>query len=217
MQHQGWSGSGPPKKRPYMFKEKLMFLREVMELRPTENNLEEEGDESAPQQSSASEEDTPSGPAWMESGPGPTTAPFRPPAASGGDSQVLEYLSRARQEYHLDLFAHSLAHYLRRLPLERLLRTKSALGIVLDAATPSNDPTEMFVALDNWCLHGNMFVPRAMPISQGSQAIWPTVSGGIFLWAANPLLLTTWPITVLRPPFPTSLLWPAVSGSPLAI
>ncbi|XP_044155821.1 uncharacterized protein LOC122942327 [Bufo gargarizans] len=80
------SGSGASKKRPYMFKNQLMFLREVMELRPTEDNLPEEEAESAPQMSSACEKDTPSGPSQVDTAPGTSTAPSRPPPVSGADS-----------------------------------------------------------------------------------------------------------------------------------
>ncbi|XP_044133142.1 uncharacterized protein LOC122925855 [Bufo gargarizans] len=256
MLHQRRSGSGPPKKRPYMFREQLMFLREVMKLCPTEDNLKEEGDELAPQQSSACEENTPSGP--VESAPGPSMAPSRPPSASGGNSppslalprqarrramppaeslintQVRDYLSRARQEDHFDLFACSLAHYLRRLPSERVLRTKSALGIVLDAATTPNDPTEMFGALENWRLHGHMFGPQPMPISQGSQPPPqlppprghyrpPSRPYGTHYQVDSsygqsvPTFSQAASSQYSGPPFPTSLPWPAVSGPTLAI
>ncbi|XP_044151704.1 proline-rich receptor-like protein kinase PERK8 [Bufo gargarizans] len=63
-----------------------MFIREVMELRPTEDNLPEEEEESAPQMSSACEEETPSGPSQVDTAPGPSTAPSRPPPVSGADS-----------------------------------------------------------------------------------------------------------------------------------
>ncbi|XP_044161223.1 uncharacterized protein LOC122946011 [Bufo gargarizans] len=141
-----------------MFSDQLMFFREVMELRPTEDNIQEE---SAPYMSSACEEETPSGPAQVDTAPGPSTAPSRPPPVSGADSpptplavpsrprrramapseanintQVLDYLSRARQEDEFDLYARSLASYLCRMPPERVLRTQSALNIILDTATP---------------------------------------------------------------------------------
>ncbi|XP_044134211.1 transcriptional regulator DEF1-like [Bufo gargarizans] len=192
MKHRGRSRSGPPKKRPYLFREQLMFLRDVMELRPTEDNLEEEADESGPHQSGACEEDTTS--AQPESGAGPSTAPSRPPAASGGESptsplalpsrarrramppaesninlQVLDYLSRARQEDHHDMFARSLAHFMRQLPPERLLRTRTALEIVLEVANRPQEPTEMFDALESLRCHGNIFSPHHPAGSQPSQ------------------------------------------------
>ncbi|XP_044127830.1 cytosolic phospholipase A2 zeta isoform X4 [Bufo gargarizans] len=84
MRKQGRSGAGLHKKRPYLFREQLMFLRAVMDLRPTEDNLEDEGEKSAPQLSSACEEETTAG--QQETLPGPTPAPSEPPAASGADS-----------------------------------------------------------------------------------------------------------------------------------
>ncbi|XP_044141573.1 leucine-rich repeat extensin-like protein 5 [Bufo gargarizans] len=192
------SGSGASKKRPYMFKNQLMFLREVMELRPTEDNLPEEEAESAPQMSSACEEETPSGPSQVDTAPGQSTAPSRPPPVSGADSppmplslpsrprrrattpadtnvnlQVLDYLSRARHEDEFDHYVRSMGSYLRRLPPERVLRTKAALNIVLDAATPPNDPHIVFEGLENWRLHGNLYGPQPMPVSQHSQPSLP--------------------------------------------
>ncbi|XP_044135509.1 uncharacterized protein LOC122927593 [Bufo gargarizans] len=84
MRKQGRSGAGLPKKRPYLFREQLMFLRAVMDLRPTEDNLEEDEEESAPQLSSACDEEPTAG--QQESLPGPTPGPSEPPAASGADS-----------------------------------------------------------------------------------------------------------------------------------
>ncbi|XP_044141563.1 uncharacterized protein LOC122931554 [Bufo gargarizans] len=179
MRKQGLSGAGLHKKRPYLFREQLMFLRAVMDLRPTEDNLEEEGEESAPQLSSACEEETTAG--QQETVPGPTPAPSEPPAASGADSpppplalpirsrrranppaesnvnvQVLDYLSRARQEDHHDMFARSLAHYMRQLPPERLLRTRTSVEIVLELANSLPDPSVMHDALENLRRYGQL-------------------------------------------------------------
>ncbi|XP_044147103.1 bromodomain-containing protein 4-like [Bufo gargarizans] len=189
MRKQGRSGAGLPKKRPYLFREQLMFLRAVMDLRPTEDNLEEDEEESAPQLSSACDEEPTAG--QQESLPGPTPGPSEPPAASGADSpplplalpirsrrranppaesnvnvQVLDYLSRARQEDHHDMFARSLAHYMRQLPPERLLRTRTSVEIVLELANSLPDPSMMHDALENLRRYGQLIVPKHPTVSQ---------------------------------------------------
>ncbi|XP_044135221.1 uncharacterized protein LOC122927439 [Bufo gargarizans] len=161
------SGSGLSKKRPYMYKEQLMFLRAIMDLRPTEDNLEEDVEEPFEQRSSACEAEGPSlqPPTDVEEGrtssASQVTAPppveveaalaghtrrKRPaqPVDTSVNLQVLEYLNRARHEDNFDLYARSLATHFRNLPVERYFQIQSVISIALEAATPPNDPSDLF-------------------------------------------------------------------------
>ncbi|XP_040289832.1 uncharacterized protein LOC121002442 [Bufo bufo] len=163
------SGSGLPKKRPYMFKEQLMFLRAIMDLRPTEDNLEEDLEEPLEQHSSACEAEGPSSPpptdveegrassASQATAPPPVeveaalaghTRRKRPaqPVDTSVNLQVLEYLNRAHHKDTFDLYAGSLATQFRNLPPERYFRIQSLISIALEAATPPNDPSDLFRA-----------------------------------------------------------------------
>ncbi|XP_044133002.1 uncharacterized protein LOC122925722 [Bufo gargarizans] len=188
MAHQGRSGSGPLKKRPYIYKEQLMFLRDIMDVQPTEDNLEEETEQAAEQHSSAAEEENPPSLAteeMAEAGLSTSFTPHIPPAESAPSLQlearrkrsmpraevevntrVLDYLSRVRQENHYVLYGRSLGTLLKKVPEDLYLRTQGAFGIVIQAATQPKDPTEVFIALENWRLYGSTYGPPPGPPSQ---------------------------------------------------
>ncbi|XP_044148747.1 uncharacterized protein LOC122937775 isoform X2 [Bufo gargarizans] len=186
------SGSGLPKKRPYMFKEQLMFLCDIMDLRPTENNLEEEVEGTVEHHSSAGEVEGPSSPSATEVGQGTSTRASQataPPtseveaslagqsrhkrSAQPGDTsvnvQVLEYLNRARHEDTYDLYARSLATHFRNLTPERYFRVQTVISTVLEACTPPNDPSDLFRASDNWQMYGN----TSGPVQRSSPPVFP--------------------------------------------
>ncbi|XP_040294276.1 arp2/3 complex-activating protein rickA-like [Bufo bufo] len=188
MAHHCRSGSGPLKKRPYIFKEQLMFLRDIMDVRPTEDNLEEETEQAAQQHSSAAEEETPPSldtEEMLEAGPSTSSTPHIPPAEYAPSLQlgalrkrsmptaevevntrILDYLSRVRQEDHYELYGRSIGSLLKKNPEDLYLQTQGAIGILIQAATPPKDPTELFVTLENWRLYGNIHGPPSRPPSQ---------------------------------------------------
>ncbi|XP_040288839.1 cyclin-K-like [Bufo bufo] len=188
MVHHGHSGSGPLKKRPYIYKEHLMFLRDIMDVRPTEDNLEEETEQPAQQYSSAAEEENPPSldtEEMSEAGPSTSSTPHIPPAESAPslqlgarrkrpmptaevevNTQVLDYLSRVRQEDHYELYGRSLGTLFKKIPEDLYLRTQGAIGIIIQAATPPKDLTELFIALENCRLYGNIYGPPPRPTSQ---------------------------------------------------
>ncbi|XP_044129253.1 adhesion G protein-coupled receptor B1-like [Bufo gargarizans] len=188
MAHHGRSGSGPLKKRPYIYKEQLMFLRDIMDVRPTEDNLEEETEQAAQEQQAAAEEDIPPSldtEEMSEAGPSTSSTPHIPPAEYAPSLQlgarrkqsmptavvevntrVLNYMSRVRQEDHYELYGRSIGSLLKKVPEDLYLRTQGAIGIIIQAATPAKDPTELFIALENWRLYGNIHGPPSRPPSQ---------------------------------------------------
>ncbi|XP_044147117.1 uncharacterized protein LOC122935411 [Bufo gargarizans] len=184
----GRSGSGPLKKRLYIYIEQLMFLRDIMDVRPTEDNLEKETEQAAQQHSSAAEEENPPSldtEEMAEARPSTSSTPHIPPAESAPSLQlgarrklsmpkaevevntrVLDYLSRVRQEDHYELYGRSLGTLFKKVPEDLYLQTQGAIGIIIQAATPPKDPTELFIALENWRLYGNIYGPPPRPPSQ---------------------------------------------------
>ncbi|XP_044144533.1 uncharacterized protein LOC122933665 [Bufo gargarizans] len=244
------SGSGLSKKRPYMYKEQLMFLRAIMDLRPTEDNLEEDVEEPLEQRSSACEAEGPSSqpPTDVEEGrtssASQVTAPppveveaalaghtrrKRPaqPVDTSVNLQVLEYLNRARHEDTFDLYARSLATHFRNLPVERYFQIQSVISIALEAATPPNDPSDLFRACEYWRLYGNTSgpVPRPPPqiYPQPSQyppqgqhygpptsALWAYIQWRGRLPATGPLIFPEYASATARSLLTCHLPWPTV-------
>ncbi|XP_075706697.1 uncharacterized protein LOC142741191 [Rhinoderma darwinii] len=151
-----------------------MFLKDIMEMRVTSDNLndsEEEPDHAdfqAQRHTSRllplTPEPTPQDPAPLVSGP-PEVPPdeiplHRAPArrrrsqmASAGaqvDGRVLEYLRRAADEDAYDYFARSIVPLLRKVPDNRLPRFQSAIISFIDCATPPNNPRQCFSAIEHW-------------------------------------------------------------------
>ncbi|XP_075706849.1 uncharacterized protein LOC142741355 [Rhinoderma darwinii] len=167
----GRSGDGGAKKRRYMYTDQLMFLKDIMEMRPTTDNLDDSQEEAGPESSHASEhatplvpltpDPTPEEPAPLASAPEPVEPPQpaaprrrRPIIPSAGaqvDARVLDYLRRAADEDSLDFFYRSMAPLLRRVPEHRLVRLQAAMLSLKDSATPTNSPRHCFDATEQWC------------------------------------------------------------------
>ncbi|XP_075716109.1 uncharacterized protein LOC142751020 [Rhinoderma darwinii] len=174
MGEKGRSGDGGSRKRPYMYTKQLMFLKDIMEMRTTTDNLEdttEETDigESLPEPPAAhvlplSPEPTPLDPApvqsaWAVASPAeerpvrdPTHRRRAPQASAAGqvDSRVLEYLRRATDEDGNDSFGRSIVPLLRLVPMDRMARLQASIITLIDASTPPHDPNHCFTAIEQW-------------------------------------------------------------------
>ncbi|XP_077136827.1 uncharacterized protein LOC143793656 [Ranitomeya variabilis] len=207
----GRSGDAAPKKRKYLYFDRLNFLAPVMELRPTESNLTERetasdsevvidpiGEDSEmagpsgqapssnqPQPAAASSATQEANPEVEEGGqsssptlaldtsPQPTTRPNRGRrrrvASNTGtrrqvDTGVLDYLSRAAHDDGEEAYFRSLARYLRPIPRSLRLRTRGCIQIVIDAATPPNNPIRLFNYLEQWQMSPtNVLVVQDLP------------------------------------------------------
>ncbi|XP_075707796.1 uncharacterized protein LOC142742181 [Rhinoderma darwinii] len=151
-----------------------MFLKDIMEMRATSDNLNESEEEPDHAESHAQRhtsrllpltpELTLQDPAPLVFGPAevPTDEMplYRAPArrrrsqmASTGaqvDGRVLEYLRRAADEDGYDYFARSIVPLLREVPDNRLPRIQSAIISLIDCATPPNNPRQCFSAVEHW-------------------------------------------------------------------
>ncbi|XP_075700436.1 uncharacterized protein LOC142664899 [Rhinoderma darwinii] len=171
MGEKGCSGDGGSRKRPYMYTKQLMFLKDIMEMRTTTDNLEdttEETDvgESLPEPPAAhvlppSPEPTPLDPA-----PGQSARAVASPAedlpvrartrrrraqqastAGQVDTRVLEYLRRAADEDGNDAFWRSIVPLLRLVPIGRL---QASIVTLIDASRPPHNPNQCFTAIEQW-------------------------------------------------------------------
>ncbi|XP_075694941.1 uncharacterized protein LOC142661430 [Rhinoderma darwinii] len=169
----GRSGDGGSRKRPYIYMKQLMFLKDIMEMRTTTDNLEDTADdtiaESQPQPPAAhdlplSPEPTPLHPAPVQSARAVASAPEErplrtttrrrraPQPSAGGqvDSRVLEYLSRAADEDGQDFFARGIVPLLRLVPMDRMARLHASIITLIDASTPPHNPNHCFTAIEQW-------------------------------------------------------------------
>ncbi|XP_075695190.1 E3 ubiquitin-protein ligase TRIM23 isoform X3 [Rhinoderma darwinii] len=174
MGDRGRSGYGASQKRPYKYTKHLMFLKDIMVMRSTTDNLndtEEESDmpESVPQPPSSrvvslTPEPTPQDPAPVESAPAVLSPPEnsprgqpprrrrsqQPDAGATVDTLVLDYLRRAADQDGQDFFARAIVPLLRRVPEDRMARLYSAIITLIDCATPPHNPNHCFTAIEQW-------------------------------------------------------------------
>ncbi|XP_077153919.1 uncharacterized protein LOC143816852 [Ranitomeya variabilis] len=66
------------------------------------------------------------------------------------DTGVLDYLSRAAHDDGEEAYFRSLARYLWPIPRSLRLRTRGCIQIVIDAATPPNNPSHLFNYVKRW-------------------------------------------------------------------
>ncbi|XP_077117029.1 uncharacterized protein LOC143773478 [Ranitomeya variabilis] len=83
------------------------------------------------------------------------------------DTGVLDYLYRAAHDDGEEAYFRSLARYLRPIPCSLRLRTRGCLQIVIDAATPPNNPTPVFNYLESWQMSStNLLAVQDLPQEQ---------------------------------------------------
>ncbi|XP_075707250.1 uncharacterized protein LOC142741802 [Rhinoderma darwinii] len=174
MGERGRSGDGASRKRPYMYTKQLMFLKDIMEMRTTTDNLEDTAEEtdvgeSLPEPPAAnvlppSPEPTPQEPAPGQSaGAVASPAEERPvrartrraraqQASTAGqvDTRVLEYLRRAADEDGNDAFGRSIVPLLRLVPMDRMGRLQASIVTLIDASRPPHNPNVCFTAIEQW-------------------------------------------------------------------
>ncbi|XP_069587318.1 uncharacterized protein [Ranitomeya imitator] len=120
------------------------------------------------------------------------------------DTVVLDYLSRAAHDDGEEAYFRSLARYLRPIPRSLRLRTRGCIQILLDAATPPNNPTNIFNYLERWQMSATNLLavqdlpqdqsqtvsaPPPQPIApqqQPAQSTQQAQNRGIYDLAANP-------------------------------
>ncbi|XP_075681438.1 uncharacterized protein LOC142646422 [Rhinoderma darwinii] len=174
LRKQGKSGDAPTSKRPYIFSRQMEFMRPVLDLRTSTDNLMDEtvvsnsDMEEAPDSESTNIEQseevnevsaTPETGARLAS-PSTVTEPLRrvsarrprqaaPDAAMKAiiDAKVLEHLTTFTKEGEEELFLKSLAPLVRRIPLERRNKLQAAMVSVIDLFTPPNNPLPIVRAI----------------------------------------------------------------------
>ncbi|XP_044141669.1 uncharacterized protein LOC122931660 [Bufo gargarizans] len=157
LNEKGRSGEGTSKKRPYIYTQQLSFLRPVMELRPTVDNLEESEDsdvggeetpaffspESSPQHSPAVE--TTEQPMATSGGeperPQPRQQPRRRRNARQSsselatremiDARVIQFLAQRRTNGHEEIMLRGLAPMLKLVPQASQQQCVASLALVL--------------------------------------------------------------------------------------
>ncbi|XP_069621433.1 uncharacterized protein [Ranitomeya imitator] len=112
----------------------------------------------------------------LDTSPQPTTRPNRGRrrrvASNIGtrrqvDTGVLDYLSRAAHDDGEEAYFRSLSRYLRAIPRSLRLRTRGCIQIVIDAATPPNNPTHVFNYLERWQMSvTNLLAVQDLPQNQ---------------------------------------------------
>ncbi|XP_075690322.1 uncharacterized protein LOC142760948 [Rhinoderma darwinii] len=174
MGERGRSGDGASRKRPYMYTQQLMFLKDIMEMRTTTDNLEDTAEEtdvgeSRPEPPAApvlppSPEPTP-----LEPAPGQSARAVASPAeerpvrartrraraqqasaAGQVDARVLDYLRRAADEDGNDAFGRSIVPLLRLVPMDRMGRLQASIVTLIDASRPPHNPHVCFTAIEQW-------------------------------------------------------------------
>ncbi|XP_075706814.1 uncharacterized protein LOC142741323 [Rhinoderma darwinii] len=162
----GRSGDGASKKRKYIYTQQLMFLKDIMEMRPCSDNLLDTEEEAGHEEAHAPQEQNPLLPLTPEATapePSPqasempeTTAAARRRRSHMGsacaqvDSRVIEYLRRCAEEDGCDAFGRSIAPLLRRVPDHRMARLQGSIISLIDSATPPNNPCQCFQAMEYW-------------------------------------------------------------------
>ncbi|XP_075716116.1 uncharacterized protein LOC142751027 [Rhinoderma darwinii] len=174
MGERGRSGDGASRKRPYIYTKQLMFLKDIMEMRTTTDNLEDTAEENdfgeslqeppAPNVLPPSPEPTPQEPAPGQSA-GAVASPAeerpvrartrraRAPQSSTAaqvDTRVLEYLRRAAEEDGNDAFGRSIVPLLRLVPMDRMGRLQASIVTLIDASRPPYNPNVCFTAIEQW-------------------------------------------------------------------
>ncbi|XP_077117286.1 uncharacterized protein LOC143773837 [Ranitomeya variabilis] len=93
------------------------------------------------------------------------------------DTGVLDYLSRAAHDDGEEAYFRSLARYLRPIPRSLRLRTRGCLQIVIDAATPPNNPIHLFNYLERWQMSPtNVLVVQDLPQEQNQTVAAPPLT-----------------------------------------
>ncbi|XP_040286148.1 uncharacterized protein LOC120999346 [Bufo bufo] len=162
------SGDGGAKKRPYIYTKQLRFLRDIMELRPTVDNLEEQtgsidSDETQMETQKSPDDATTNPPEMSQqiqtsSGPEETPAEIHPAPRRRSrnppvqaptdncaviDSRVLDYLNRNQSESPEELMLRSLSPFLSCVPEVRRPVFMSTMNTILDIFSWPQDPTEL--------------------------------------------------------------------------
>ncbi|XP_075706898.1 uncharacterized protein LOC142741375 [Rhinoderma darwinii] len=174
MGDKGRSGDGASRKRPYIYTKQLMFLKDIMDMRTTTDNLEDTAEETdvgesvaeppAPNILPPSPEPTPQEPA-----PGQSERPVASPAqerpvrarsrrvrapqpstAAQVDTRVLDYLRRAAEEDGNDAFGRSIVPLLRLVPMDLMGRLQASIVTLIDACRPPHNPHMCFTAIEQW-------------------------------------------------------------------
>ncbi|XP_069617843.1 uncharacterized protein [Ranitomeya imitator] len=90
------------------------------------------------------------------------------------DTGVLDYLSRAAHDDGEEAYFRSLARYLRPSPRSLRLRTRDCIQILIDAATPPNNPTDVFNYLERWQMSAtNLLAVQELPQDQSQTVAAP--------------------------------------------
>ncbi|XP_069617119.1 uncharacterized protein [Ranitomeya imitator] len=90
------------------------------------------------------------------------------------DTGVLDYLFRAAHDDGEEAYFRSLARYLRPIPRSLRLQTRGCIQIVLDAATPPNNPTNIFNYLERWQMSStNLLAVQDLPQDQSQTVSAP--------------------------------------------
>ncbi|XP_075705694.1 uncharacterized protein LOC142749873 [Rhinoderma darwinii] len=182
----GRSWDGAPKKRQYIYTKQLMFLKDIMEMRPCSDNLlnteEEAGhEESQPvleqhlvlpltpeptePQAATQSSSQPQLPRDVDNPRTPPARRRRSQVATTGanvDSRVLEYLHRCSEEDACDAFGR--APLLRRVPDYRMARVQGSILAIIDSATPPNNPRQCFQVIEQWRGLPEESVPSTAPL-----------------------------------------------------
>ncbi|XP_075707047.1 uncharacterized protein LOC142741567 [Rhinoderma darwinii] len=155
-----------------MYTQQLMFLKDIMEMRPSSDNLQDTEEEPAHEEPHAPEVENPLLPLTPEpTAPKPAPQAFSQPqvppdvpcettaaarrshigsAGSQVDTRVLEYLRRCADEDACDAFGRTIAPLLRKVPGHRMARLQSSIITLIDSATPPNNPRQCFNAIEHW-------------------------------------------------------------------
>ncbi|XP_044141498.1 uncharacterized protein LOC122931498 [Bufo gargarizans] len=210
------SGDGGAKKRPYIYTKQLRFLRDIMELPPTVDNLEEQtgsidSDETQIEtqkspdvattnppemsqqiQTSSGPEETPA-----EIHPAPRRRSRNPPVQAPTDnravidSRVLDYLNRNQSESPEELMLRSLGPFLSRVPEVRRPVFMSTMNTILDIFSWPQDPAELVHIIEQykWRVIGTPWVPVSTPGPRPSLSRCPVTS--------PPLYSHDWPAALI--------------------
>ncbi|KAG8579732.1 hypothetical protein GDO81_011032 [Engystomops pustulosus] len=135
------------KKRPYLYLNQLMFLKDIMEPGTTCDSL---GEAVEMQQSAEVEEAGPDIP------PSSRAAPLQSSSSRGRKRKLLASEENLEDMAH-QKFLESLIPHLWKVPDQLQISTQTALMNVL--AIPPNNPSELFRAIDHFRLHGKVVAP----------------------------------------------------------
>ncbi|XP_075715572.1 uncharacterized protein LOC142750455 [Rhinoderma darwinii] len=165
----GRSGDGHVKKRPYLFTEQLQFLKAVMDIGPTTDNLQEVEVSDAPVVESPSGTPNPEGntplPEESASPPARRRRVRRRQEGEGLssiDSEVLAHLQRRSQDTSEDVFGKMVAQQLKSMPSERHLRCQTTILAVMETFMNNPAPMELCNAVE---FHRNRHVMHYSALS----------------------------------------------------